>query len=148
MARKSRKNGFDTAMLEKYADRLEAAAGTAALKRAAQAGMAAAKVETNKQLTAAVQDSNLPAGGVYSTGDTLGSIDKTMTATWSGNIATMPLGFDMSKSGLASIMLMYGTPKMAPAAGLHDALYGKSSLRRIRKEQEKAILKVLERLGG
>lgn len=148
MARKSRKNGFDTSMPQRYADQLEAAAGTDALRRAAQAGMAAAKVEINRQLTAAVQASNLPAGGKYSTGDTLESIDKTMTAAWSGNIATMPLGFDMSKSGLASIMLMYGTPKMAPAPGLHEALYGTASMRRARKEQEAAILKVLERVGG
>ena len=145
---KKKKNGFDTTMLEKYAEQLEDLGGTAALKRATEAGMAQAKVAINKQISAAMQPGNLPAGGKYSTGDTRESINETMTPEWAGNIATLPVGFDMSKSGITSILLMYGTPKMQPAAGLYDAVYGKAGRSAARKAQEEAIKKVLERLGG
>lgn len=144
---KKKKNGFDTTMLEKYGEQLEALGGSAALKRAVQAGMAQAKLAINTQVTAAIQPGNLPAGGKYSTGDTQASLDKNMAATWEGNIATLPVGFDMSKSGITSILLIYGTPKMKPATGLHDALYGKKAQRKAREAQEAAMLTILERLG-
>lgn len=145
MAKK--KNGFDTSALLKYADQLEALGGSDALKRATQAGMATAKQEINRQIRTAMQPGNLPAGGKYSTGDTLESLDKNMHAKWEGNVATLPLGFDMNKSGITSIMLLYGTPKMRPVAGLHDALYGKTAKAKARKAQEEAMQKVIERLG-
>lgn len=146
--RKSRKNGFDTSALLKYADRLEELGGTDALKRATEAGMAVAKQEINKDITAAMQTSNLPAGGKYSTGDTIQSLDKGMSPAWEGNLATLPLGFDMNESGLTHIFLMHGTPKMKPVAGLKEALYGKTAQRKARKAQEAAIQKVIKRLGG
>lgn len=146
MAKK--KNGFDTTALLKYAERLDELGGSDALKRATTAGMAEAKKEINKQVTAAMQTSNLPAGGKYSTGDTLDSLDENLTATWNGDIASLPVGFDMSKSGITSILLMHGTPKMRPVAGLKDALYGKKGKAAARKAQEEAMQKVIERLGG
>lgn len=145
---KKKKNGFDTTMLQKYADQLEQLGGSDALKRATEAGMAQAKLEINKQISAAMQTGNLPAGGKYSTGETVGSISKAMTPEWTGNIAALPVGFDMSKSGITSILLMYGTPKMKPAAGLYDAIYGKAAQSKARKAQEAAIKTVIERLGG
>lgn len=145
---KKKKNGFDTTMLQKYADQLEQLGGSNALKRATEAGMAQAKLEINKQISAAMQPGNLPAGGKYSTGETVGSISKATTPEWTGNIATLPVGFDMSKSGITSILLMYGTPKMKPAAGLYDAIYGKAAQSKARKAQEAAIKTVIERLGG
>lgn len=145
---KKKKNGFDTTALQKYADKLEQLGGSDALKRATDAGMAQAKLEINKQISAAMQPGNLPAGGKYSTGDTRESINRSMDAKWDGNIATLPVGFDMDKSGITSILLMYGTPKMKPAAGLYDAIYGKSAQSKARKAQEEAIKKVIERLGG
>lgn len=146
MAKK--KNGFDTTALLKYADRLDELGGSDALKRATTAGMAEAKKEINRQVTAAMQRSNLPAGGIYSTGDTLDSLDENLAATWNGDIASLPVGFDMSKSGITSIVLMHGTPKMRPVTGLKDALYGKKGKAAVRKAQEAAIQEIIERLGG
>jgi len=142
-----RKNGFDTTALMKYADQLDTLGGSDALKRAAQAGMATAKQEINTLVKTAMQAGNLPAGGKYSTGETLESLNTDMKATWSGNIGTLPLGFDLEGSGLVSIFLTHGTPKMKPAAGLYDALYGKAAQTKARKAQEAAIKKVIERLG-
>lgn len=143
-----RKNGFDTKQLEKYAERLEAAGGHAAIKRAVNGGMLSTKREINQLITTAMQDGNLPAGGKYSTGATMEALNKEYDVNWSGNIANLPLGFDLSGAGLTSIFLMYGTPRMQPANGLHDALYGAKGRRVARKAQKKAILQVLERLGG
>lgn len=143
-----KKSGFDTTALQKYGQRLEELGGTDALKRATQAGMATAKQEINKTVEAAMSTSNLPAGGKYSTGETLKSLDKNMAVTWSGNIATLPLGFDMSKSGITHILLMHGTPKMRPVAGLADALTGKKARSAAKKAQEEAMQKIIERLGG
>lgn len=146
MARK-RKNGFDTSALVKYAERLEAAGGTATVKRAVEGGMKSTKQEVNKLVTTAMQAGNLPAGGAYSTGATMESLNEIFTVEWAGNVANLPLGFDLSGDGIASIFLMYGTPKMAPAAGLREAL--KENPRKIsRKEMQAAALKILERLGG
>ena len=146
MAKK--KNGFDTTALLKYAEQLDELGGSDALKRATAAGMAEAKKEINRQVAAAMQTSNLPAGGIYSTGETLESLDENLAATWNGDIASLPVGFDMSKSGIVSIVLMHGTPKMRPVAGLKDALYGNKGKAAARKAQEEAIRKVIERLGG
>lgn len=143
-----RKNGFDITALEKYAEQLQEAGGDAALHRAVQSGMIAGKSGINSLINAAMQAGNLPAGGIYSTGETLRSLDKNMTVEWSGNLAELPLGFDLSNGGMVSIFLMHGTPKMRPAAGLYDALYGNAGRAKARKEQKKAMQKVLERLGG
>jgi len=147
MAKKKR-NGFDTSALEKYAERLDAAGGSEAIKRAVTAGMIATKQEINKTVTAAMAKSNLPAKGKYSTGDTLESLDKSASVRWSGNIASTPLGFDMSQSGITSVLLMNGTPKMAPVNGLKKALKGDTARRTAKEKQEEAMAKVLQRLGG
>lgn len=144
---KRRKNGFDTTALKKYAERLESVGGSAAVKRAVEAGMKATKQQVNTQVTAAMQPGNLPAGGKYATGETLENLNRDMAVEWEGNLARLPLGFDLKSDGLVSIFLMHGTPKMPPAAGLREALKenpGKIS----RKEMQKAITKILERLGG
>ena len=141
-----RKNGFDTSALIKYADQLEAAGGTAAIKRAVDGGMRATKQEANCQVSTAMQTSNLPAGGKYSTGETMKHLDTGMEPDWQGNIARLPLGFNLKDGGLVSIFLMYGTPNHAPVAGLREAL--KENPRKIsRKEMESACKKILERLG-
>ena len=63
---------------------------------------------------------------------------------WEGTMARMKLGFNLEGDGLASIFLMYGTPKMQPANGLREALT--ESPRKIsRKEMQAAIKKILER---
>ena len=146
MARK--KNGFDTTMLEKYAERVEAAGGHAALKRATEAAMITAKQEINKKITSKMQQANLPAGGKYSTGDTLDSLDKTMAVDWDGNIAKLPLGFNMDESGITSVLLMHGTPHQAPVKGLKEAVKGQGAMRAMKREQEAALKKILERIGG
>lgn len=141
-----RKNGFDITALEKYADQLQEAGGMAAVKRAVQGGMLATKKQVNSEVTAAMQSGNLPAGGKYSTGDTMGHLNEEMTVDWEGNMARLKLGFNMEGGGITSIFLMYGTPRHAPASGLREAL--KEHPKKIsRKQMQEACVKILERLG-
>lgn len=141
-----RKNGFDITALEKYADQLQAAGGMATVKRAVQGGMLATKKQVNSEVTAAMQSSNLPAGGKYSTGDTMGHMNEEMAVDWEGNMARLKLGFNMEGGGITSIFLMYGTPRHAPASGLREAL--KEHPKKIsRKKMQEVCMKILERLG-
>lgn len=141
-----RKNGFDITALEKYADQLQEAGGMAAVKRAVQGGILATKKQVNAEVTTAMQSGNLPAGGKYSTGDTMGHLNEEMTVDWEGNMARLKLGFNMEGGGITSIFLMYGTPRHAPASGLREAL--KEHPKKIsRKKMQEACVKILERLG-
>lgn len=143
---KKKKNGFDTKALEKYAERLEAAGGTAAIKRATSAAMIQAKLTINQEILKAIQASNLPAHGKYSQGGTRDSLSRSTSVDWSGNIAELPLGFNLSED-ITSIFLMYGTPKMPPVNGLYAAMYGPAAQRAAKKKQEEAVKTILERLG-
>lgn len=144
----AKKSKFDASVLMAYADALDEAGGTDAIIRATNAAMLAAKTEINNGIRSAMAPGNLPAGGAYSTGKTLDSLDTSMVVEWEGNIASIALGFDMDKSGIVSMLLMTGTPKMRPAKGLREAVYGESTRRKVRQEMEIAVQKVLERLGG
>lgn len=142
-----RKNGFDTTALAKYADQLEAAGGSTAMRRAVEGGMKATKAKVNPKATAAIQPGNLPAGGKYSHGGTEAHLNTDFNVAWEGNMARLKLGFNLEGDGLASIFLMYGTPHHAPAAGLREAL--REDPKKIsRKEMTAACKKILERLGG
>ena len=148
---KRKNSGFDISALQNFAERLEAAGGDKAIKWAVGDALRVTKKELNRQVEKRMQPGSLPAGGKYSTGETLESLDRTYRETWEGNIASIPFGFDESKSGPVSIFLRYGTPKMRPVSGLNNALKGTVARKKIREEQEKAmqnILDILRQKGG
>ena len=141
-----RKNGFDTTALLKYAEQLEAAGGTAAVKQAVGRGMKSTKLKVNQAVDMAMQKPNLPAGGKYATGATMEALNKDFAVKWDGNVANLKLGFNLQGDGLTSIFLMYGTPKHRPVPGLREAL--KENPQKIsRKEMQRACKTILERLG-
>lgn len=132
--------GFDD-----YMAKLDELGSSQAMKKAVDAGLKSSKEYVNKEITRAMQKSNLPARGKYSHGDTVKSIDKNFKVEWDGMLAETKIGFDFSKSGLLSIFLMYGTPKMEPVNGLYDSIYGRTTKTKIRKLQKEAIQKVIKR---
>lgn len=143
-----RKNGFDTTMLEKYADQLEEAGGDRAIKWAVGDALRATKMELNRQITARMQKGNLPAGGKYSTGGALEALNKQYREEWEGNMARLPLGFNLEGDGLHTPFLLYGTPHHAPVSGLNNTIKGNVARKKIREDQEKAMLNILKYLGG
>lgn len=124
--------------------RLDELGGTNAMKRGVESSLKASKIYVNPQIEKAMN--KLPAGGRYSTGGTKSSIDKDMIVEWRGYVGEIKVGFDFKKSGLKSIFLMYGTPRMSPVRGLKAAIYGAKTKKEIAKIQDEALNKVIKRV--
>lgn len=92
--------------------------------------------------------SNLPAGGQYSTGETLKSLRREANIEWNGSVASVPVGFDIKHGGLASIMLMYGTPRMKKDQKLYNAFYSAKTKKEVVAAQEEIFWKEIRRLEG
>lgn len=89
----------------------------------------------------------LPAGGKYSTGDTLKSIIKAPKMEWSGEIGEIGVGFDHSKNG-AGLLLITGTPRMKPVLDLEDIYARKKPIKKfnidVTEAFERAIKEIME----
>lgn len=133
--------GFD-----EYIAKLDKLGGSDAMKRGVESALKQSKAYVNPKIESVVNKSNLPAGGKYSKGGTKLSLDRDMTVVWNGFEAEIKIGFDLKKSGLKSIFLMYGTPRMKPVDGLKDAIYGTKTQREIAKLQGEALDKVVKRI--
>ena len=122
---------------ENYISKLDELGGTQAMKK----GVEEALIESKKHVTPLIENAmaKLPAGGKYSSGNTKESIDKDNKVEWSGMTGTIKVGFDFSKSGVTSVFLMYGTPRMKPVSGLKGAIYGSKSQKEIAEIQEKVL---------
>lgn len=138
------KIGLQVKGFDEYMAKLDKVGGTQAMRRGVEGALKASKQYVNPLIESSM--SKLPAGGRYSTGDTKKSIDKDMTVDWEGMTGSIKVGFDFKKSGLTSIFLMYGTPKMPPVAGLKAAIYGAKTKREIAKLQAEALDKVIKRI--
>lgn len=88
---------------------------------------------------------NFPARGKYSTGELAKSIDKNYKVEWSGHVASIKVGYDMKKSGITSIMLLYGTPRMKKSTKLYNDIYGNRAKKEIKEVQQDTLNKILER---
>lgn len=89
---------------------------------------------------------NLPAGGDYSTGKTLSTLLERPKVEWTGDTATVRVGFDISEGGFPSIFLMYGTPRMKKDQKLYNAFYGAQTKREITEAIENALYNEIRRL--
>lgn len=138
------KIGLQIDGLEEMIMNLEAA--EADIKAATESALKASKQVVNQQLTRDTTNANFPAGGKYATGALKESIDKDFNVKWEGTTASLKIGYDFKKSGMASILLMYGTPKMAKVQKLYDDIYGSKTKRQIKAAQETAIKKVIDRV--
>lgn len=129
---------------EDYIYKLDELGGSQAMKK----GVEDALIESKKHVNPLIEKAmgKLPAGGKYSTGDTKESIDKETTVEWVTMIGEIKIGFDFKKSGLKSIFLMYGTPRMKPVSGLKSAIYGSKTQKEIAEIQEKVLSEVIKKV--
>ena len=111
------------------------------VKRAVEASLKESKDYITKQASSAIRQHRR-------TGRTESSLDKSMNVLWSGSEASIDVGFHIHDGGLPSVFLMYGTPRMAKDQKLYDAFYGAKTKREVKRIQEEAILKVINRTGG
>ena len=82
------------------------------------------------------------------TGKTVSSIAESEPVKWEGSKASIYVGFKIKEGGIASIFLMYGTPKIKKDQKLYNAIYGSSTLRKIRNIQENIFYDEIRRMGG
>lgn len=93
------------------------------------------------------------------------SIIEGQQVTWTGNVASIDVGFDLKTGGMPSIFLMYGTPRHAPRnqyggpvrAGarehpgtqadrqLYNAVYGTQTQKEIKQKQADIFQAAIER---
>ena len=136
--------GLQVEGFEDYMAKLDELGGTAAMKRGVEDALKASKKHVTPLIEQAM--TKLPAGGRYSTGNTKESIDDSMDVIWEGTTASIKVGFDFKKSGVTSVFLMYGTPKMPPVNGLKAAVYGAKTKKEIAAIQAEALTEAIKRV--
>ena len=140
---KRRKNfiNIDFSAFERYAEKLEDL--DADLVPVFTEAMEKAGKKVAEDTGTAVQAANLPATGNYSRGATRESIINDPRVSWSGDLGTLPLGFDKTKPG-AGGWLITGTPFMRPDYALEKIYGSKSYERQIKTEIEQSLQKAID----
>lgn len=133
-------------MFKDYIAKLDKLGGTNAMKTGVTEALQKSKEFVNPLIEQAMSKNKLPAKGKYSKGGTAQSIDVNTDVVWVGGTGEIKVGFDFKKSGLKSIFLMYGTPRMKPVAGLKNAIYGGKTQKEIAKIQEAILAKEVKKL--
>lgn len=88
---------------------------------------------------------NFPAKGIYSVGTLKKSIDRTDKVDWKGMTAEIKVGYDMKISGMESVYLLYGTPKMNKVQKLYNDIYGSRTKKIIAEIQQNKLNEILGR---
>ena len=91
--------------------------------------------ETHKVITDKAEKAIDPHSIKY-TGDTKRSLVRTPQIEWVGTEASVKTGFNIKDGGLASIFLMYGTPRMDKDQKLYNAFFGTRTKKEIMQLQE------------
>lgn len=73
------------------------------------------------------------------TGQTERSLRRNAVIEWQGNVAEVKVGFDIAHGGLASVFLMYGTPRKKKDQKLYNAFFGKSTQQEYIRAQEEIL---------
>lgn len=79
------------------------------------------------------------------TGKTAASIIKDGQVEWTGDTASISVGYDFNNGGKPSVFLMHGngTEKFTGDKAVFDAVYGSATRKEIKKVQEQAFNEVL-----
>jgi len=103
--------------------------------------------ECHKQIT---NDAIQAINPHKNTGITEKSIYTDGEVEWAGTQVSIPVGFSISKGGIASIMLMYGTPTIPKDQKLYNAISPKSKKlqKKVKQIQEDTFYKEIRRLNG
>lgn len=82
------------------------------------------------------------------TGRTERSLQKQAKVNWVGTTASVDVGFDIHNGGLASIFLMYGTPRTKKDQKLYDAFFSNRTKTEVREAQEAIFYDEIRKIGG
>lgn len=101
--------------------------------------------ETHKVITAKAAEAIQPH---KLTGLTEKSLKRQANIEWAGTLGSVETGFSIRQGGLASIFLMYGTPRMKKDQNLYNAFFSKKTQDEVRKIQEDIFYDEVRRLNG
>ena len=82
------------------------------------------------------------------TGRTENSILDNAQVKWNGTKGSIDVGFDIHNGGLASIFLMYGTPRTKKDTKHYNDVYGTKTRKEIKELQEKIFKEKMDALMG
>ena len=141
----AQKFGIEFDEFKKLEKQLRELAGFGGLMKATENALIATKDYVTAEVDKAVANSPY---NFDRSGTTKQSIDRDKTVKWSGTEASVDVGFRISKGGLPSIFLMYGTPKsehpIKPDTNLYNAVKGKGQhAKKIREIQQEEFNKVI-----
>lgn len=143
---KSSTKGFsiEFEQFQALAEQLEQLAGMDGVIEATEKALIATDDYVTAEIDKAVASSKFDFDR---TGKTKSSIDRDKSVEWNGTTAIVKTGFTISKGGLPSIFLMYGTPKIKPDTNLKNAAKGEGIHRdKINKIQQEEFNKVIKRV--
>ena len=152
-----KKYGLNFDGVKELSEKLEGLGGD--LKATAEAALSFIPAEVNPKLQSAMAKHR-------KTGKTVAAIVEGQKVTWTGNVASIDVGFDLKKGGFPSIYLMYGTPRHAPRnqdggpvrpdaqenpgfaqdKELYNAIYGKKEQDAIKQKQAEIFAAAIARL--
>lgn len=64
--------------------------------------------------------------------------------TWTGDTASIKVGFNQGKSMHATYLMITGNPYMEPSKELYNAIYGPKTKKKIKEIQEQALMQAIE----
>ena len=130
--------------LKQLEKQLEELAGYDGLIRATESALQATDNYVTTEVDKAVASSRY---NFDRSGTTKKSIDRDKTVEWNGTVASAKAGFTISKGGLPSVFLMYGTPNIRPDTNLKNAAKGTGIHKdKINKLQQEVFNKVINRV--
>lgn len=144
MARRKNFIKIEGSAFADYAEKLDKLG--ADLKKVFDESLTKAGTKVQEDVREAVAPQNLPARGIYSTGDTEASVLEPKVI-WAGSVGELPLGFDKTKPGAGSFLIT-GTPRMAPDYALTKIFTQKSYETNIKKEIEADLQAEIDRIMG
>ncbi|MCQ2978213.1 MAG: hypothetical protein MJ245_00245 [Clostridia bacterium] len=101
--------------------------------------------ETHKIITAKAAEAIQPH---KLTGLTEQSLKRQANIQWAGTLASVETGFSIRQGGLASIFLMYGTPRMKKDQKMYNAFWSKQTQDEVKRVQEEIFYEEIRKLGG
>lgn len=133
------KIGIDFSEFEILSKQLKSLNGN--IKKTTETALKKSKVYVNKNLVADMNKHN-------KTSATIRSLDKTTSVNWVGSLGSIPVGFNIGEGGLASIFLMYGTPRMSKDQKLYNDVYGSKNSEEVAKIQADVFFDEIGKLMG
>ena len=101
--------------------------------------------KTHSIVTQKAEDAITPHNQTYQTEK---SLRKEAEIEWEGTLASVKTGFSISEGGIASIFLMYGTPRQKKDQKMYNAFWSKSTQNEVMEAQKEIFYEEIRRLNG